>query len=460
MNDFEHLITAESMECPIWTRAVSDPDSAAIRSGERTVSYRQLDRLIQEKMGSLSIKPGDRVCFQPQPTIEHVVFFWALFRKHAVACPVSKREPESVAISRARQVSGSWLPDIGDFASENGDDYTSQNSQLKLNGAATIIFSSGSTAEPKAVVHDLRAHVLSAIGSNENIPLEPGDGWLLSLPTCHVGGLAILFRCALAGACVVLPEPNGTFGEWVSNPRVTHVSVVTTQLLRLLRDPKMKTSHLKTVLLGGSALPKELVRSARRKNLPIRTTYGMTEMASQVTTSRSSQNDDINAGSLLRYRRLEVDADGEILVAGPTLCLGYWLEGRLLEVTESDGWFRTGDIGKLAQSSLTVTGRMDNMFISGGENIHPEEIESILLNFPGVRQAVVVPIAHKEYGLRPVAVLDTDSIDQENILQFLRLDLPSYKLPDSFLPWPPDRFNTGLKPGRSQVSQYVADMLG
>ena len=356
MNNFDHLITAESMECPIRTRADSDPDSVAIRSGDRTVSYQQLDQLIQEKLGSLSIEPGDRVCFQPEPTIEHVVFFWALFRQHAVACPVSKREPDSVVRARARHVSGSWLPDIGDLGGSESDLGTSQSSQLKLDGAATIIFSSGSTAEPKAVVHDLRAHVLSAIGSNENIPLEPGDGWLLSLPTCHVGGLAILFRCAIAGACIVLPEANETFGQWVSNPRVTHVSVVTTQLLRLLRDPATKADHLKAVLLGGSALPKELVRSARRKKMPIRTTYGMTEMASQVTTSRSSQDEDVNAGSLLRYRRMDIDADGQILVAGPTLCLGYWAEGRLLEATEPDGWFRTGDIGKLAQSSLTVIG--------------------------------------------------------------------------------------------------------
>lgn len=457
MTVFDHLTTAGSIECPVKTRSISDPNAVAVRSGDEVLTYKQLDELIQARVASLAIKVGERVCFQPTQTIEQIVLYWALFRCHAVACPISTREPADVVTARVQHVSGLWLPDIDrESTGEIDNSQLSPKTRLRLNDASTIIFSSGSTAEPKAVVHDLRSHLLSAVGSNENIQLEPGDGWLLSLPTYHVGGIAILFRCAIAGACVVVPSAGSSLVESVANSHVTHISVVTTQLLRILAAG-LDATHLKAVLLGGSAIPVELVQRARQEKLPIRTTYGMTEMASQVTTSKETPGEAVNAGEVLRFRRLSVAEGGEILVAGPTLCLGYWEQEQPMSHCDADGWFHTGDVGVLDGSILHVTGRVDNMFISGGENIHPEEIENSLLSFPGIRQAIVIPLTHSEFGFRPIAVVDIDDLDQEKITQHLRTELQAFKVPDAILPWP-DADQQGLKPSRKFLAKYVAKL--
>ncbi len=457
MTAFDHLTTAESFECPVKTCSIANPNAVAVRSGDKVLTYKQLDELIQARAASLAIKAGERVCFQPTQTVEQIVLYWALFRSQAVACPISTREPADVVTARVQHVSGLWLPDIDrESTGEIDNSQPPPKSRLRLNGASTIIFSSGSTADPKAVVHDLRAHLLSALGSNENIRLEPGDGWLLSLPTYHVGGLAILFRCAIAGACVVVPTEGSSLVQSVANSSVTHISVVTTQLLRILASG-LDATHLKAVLLGGSAIPDELVQRARQEKLPIRTTYGMTEMASQIATSKETPGDVANAGEILRFRRLSIAESGEILVAGPTLCLGYWEQGQPESHCDADGWFRTGDIGVLDGSILHVTGRVDNMFISGGENIHPEEIENSLLSFPGIRQAVVIPLTHPEFGFRPIAVVDIDDLDQEKISQHLRSELQAFKVPDAIFPWP-DADQRGLKPNRQFLSKYVANL--
>ncbi|MDH3938106.1 MAG: o-succinylbenzoate--CoA ligase, partial [candidate division Zixibacteria bacterium] len=331
--------------------------------------------------------------------------------------------------------------------------------------AATVIFTSGTTTAPKAVLHSFGNHYYSAIGSNENIPVSPPDRWLLSLPLYHVGGLAIMFRMLLGGGTVVVGSGDDQIGESVERYQITHLSLVPTQLIRLLQEglSPSATKRLKAVLIGGGPVRPELMVAAGDRGWPVFSTYGLTEMASQVTTSapNDTQARSSTSGRLLSGRELIISPAGEILVRGKTLFAGYFNSKRVEKATDDEGWFHTGDTGALdCDGNLTVSGRLDNMFVSGGENIHPEEIETRLSGLQGVLQALVVPLADKEFGLRPTAILKLSSdtsLPVADITAHLEKHLPRFKIPVRLLQWPQSDGGGEMKPDRRRFRKLVQE---
>ncbi|MDZ7346245.1 MAG: AMP-binding protein, partial [candidate division KSB1 bacterium] len=327
---------------------------------------------------------------------------------------------------------------------------------------ASILFTSGSTGEPKACVNSFSNHFYSALGANENMPLEPADRWLLSLPLFHVGGLGVLFRTMLSGASVVIP-PEPSLSASLDFTEPTHLSLVHTQLYRLLQDSARLASlrRYRGILLGGSAFPEPLIRQAVEERLCIHTSYGSTEMSSQITATppRASLEELLTSGRLLRYRNLWFAEDGEIHVSGKTLFLGYW-NGETLTRPEKEGGFPTGDLGFLDEGgNLLIKGRKDNLFIAGGENISPEEIERHLIQLKDVAEAVVVPIPDPEYGALPAAFIRTLSGAPAHRVDLtpIRRSLPGLKIPRRVwdLPADPGR----LKPSRSELRNLAEKLL-
>ena len=290
---------------------------------------------------------------------------------------------------------------------------TSAPLRIAIHRPATVVFTSGSSGEAKAVVHSTANHLYNAAGSAANIPLGPDDAWLVALPLSHVAGLSILFRTLSAGACALFADSGALHdaGDPAARllPGATHVSLVETQLRRLLQIPGWQalTRRLRAALIGGSALSAPLLRQARAARLPVCASYGCTEMASQVATTRPGDPSETFAGAapVLPHREVAISGDGEILLGGPTLCLGYLNQERVRPAAGADGWFASGDLGRLDGGRLSVTGRRDARFISGGENIQPEEVEQALLAHPAVLAAVCVAVPDTEFGSRPAAFL-------------------------------------------------------
>ncbi|HEY5718584.1 MAG TPA: 2-succinylbenzoate--CoA ligase [Motiliproteus sp.] len=327
------------------------------------------------------------------------------------------------------------------------------------------VFTSGSSGTPKLALHSYANHYHSASGSRALIALGPGDRWALTLPLYHIGGLAILFRCLQAGACMQLPAAQQGLDELLrSEPAPTHLSAVTTQLLRLQCDDfPLADCELRTLLLGGSAFPPPLLAWLAEAPLQVLISYGLTEMSSQVMSGPANTTGRL--GQLLPGRELCIGAQHELLVRGPTLFLGYLpapeasadqTEGELQRPLDSDGWFHTRDCGQLdAEGGLYVFGRLDNQFISGGENIQPEEIEGVLLKYPGVAEAYVVPMEDAEYGQRPLAFLRWEGEPANAALsQWLRSQLPAFKSPQQL--WElPEAARQGLKVNRAYLRQLA-----
>ena len=461
-----------------------------------TVSFRELDRVVAVVAQGLlarGIRPGERVGLLLPPGPAYPVLVLSLLRVGAVTVPVSTRLPGPAVrgllerIGCRRLITDGDAPldsaarietiDAAEFgagvAPVSATEYDALPSSHNWSEGdlppfepvsdATIVFTSGSTGVPKAAVHTFKNHWASAVGSNRNIPLRPGDRWLLSLPPWHVGGLSVIFRCLLGGAAIAVAGKGEPLADAISSLGATHVSLVATQLHRLLREEHGRPAllRLKAVLLGGGPAPAALVREASLAGVRLVTSYGSTEMSSQTTATRPGDPPEAldTCGRPLAFRELSVAADDELLARGRTLFRGYVEGTQVHSARDASGWFHTGDLGHLdADGRLVVVGRRDTMFISGGENIHPEEVERELLRFTGVLAAIVAPVPDPEFGARPVAFLRTiDGLlpDGADLDRFLRLTLPGFKVPQRYLRWPD--VEEGMKPDRRGLAALARE---
>lgn len=436
------------MSLPIEHAAENHANQMAFVGGGHQITYGDLVAEISKSDSDLTGLPvGQHIAWCPQNDWKALKTFWAIQQRGCVACPISHRFPEATRKQIVERLHAWWLPDIVASGKEQPD------SNRDLLRPATIILSSGSTGVPKAIVHNMAAHIASAKGAVCNMPLQPGDRWLWSLPLFHVSGLSILIRCAVAGATVVgIPNYTQLSARLLDQQKITHLSVVNTQLRWLLRENNFPSKHLKSVLLGGSGVDEKIITLARQRGVAVHTTYGLTETASQVTTS-TADGDPAKSGSVLPGRELMVTADSEILVRGQTLSLGYFIDGEIRPAVDEQGWFRTGDLGELDNDGqLTVLGRIDNMFVSGGENIYPENIERAITNAFEIQQAIVVPRSDETYGDRPVAFVDGKL--PTDWQKMLRQTLQGHEIPVEILAWPSD-IETGIKPIRKQMQKLV-----
>lgn len=326
---------------------------------------------------------------------------------------------------------------------------------------ATLTLTSGSSGLPKAVVHSIKNHLANAEGVCELLDFKQGDSWLLSLPLFHVSGQGIVWRWLSQGATLYVNEDKADFFKLLS--QVSHASLVPTQMQRYLVSAEFhKRSKKQTVLLGGAAIPTELVQQAKVHGITTFSGYGMTEMASTICAVKNELG---NVGKPLKRREVCL-VDNEIWVKGDCLALGYWQKNaEIRPLTNAQGWLQTKDLGQWnAQGHLIVKGRLDNMFISGGENIQPEEVEKVLFASGLLRQIFIVPIADVEFGERPVAVVDllepfsTQAV--EKLQNFAIQHLERFKHPICYLPLDENLQQGGIKISRQQLKSEIAVKLG
>lgn len=382
------------MQCPLKAAALDAPHKIAYLSQDRRFTFSELDAEADRLASTL---PSNTHIPILNP---HIAHFFAAWRRGSSLCPLNTRLPPLQIEECKKRVEGS-------------------------SSSAVLLFTSGSTSTPKIASLSLSNLVASAEGAIPLLGLKPGDQWLLSLPLFHVGGIGIMMRCILARATITTTE----------TPDLTHLSYVPTQLYRA--TPLHK--KLKCLLLGGAPI------SNIPERLPIFASYGLTEMGSLVAAKYRPANEYL--GHPLPNREVQVAEDGEILVKGSCLFQGYYRDGK---ITPPGVWFATGDLGKWCPSKgLAIEGRKDWQFISGGENIQPEEIERAISLMPEVQEVVVIPKNDPEFGKRPVAVIHGKAT-LEQIRTFLIDKLPKYKIPIGTI-YVDEMPKTGLKVDRKKL---------
>lgn len=309
-----------------------------------------------------------------------------------------------------------------------------------------MLFTSGTTGEPKLVVLTMGNVLGSAVASAFRLGVRRDDRWLVALSLHHMGGLAPLFRSTLYGSAVVLRREfdAGAVADDVDRHEVTGVSLVPTMLSRMLDRRGTLADSLRFVLLGGAPASDKLLDRCRGYSVPVFPTYGMTETASQIATATPEEAYD-HVGTvgrpLLWTDVTVVDEDGEecdpgergeLVVSGPTVTPGYYGDAAATEAAFSERGLHTGDVGYRDETGrLYVLNRKDDRIVSGGENVDPGEVTAALDAHPGVAAAAVVGVPDETWGERVAALVvpEDGALDRDALEAYCRERLAGFKLP-------------------------------
>ncbi|WP_312095698.1 o-succinylbenzoate--CoA ligase [Niallia sp.] len=322
-----------------------------------------------------------------------------------------------------------------------------EKDHITLDETCTIMYTSGTTGLPKGVIQSYGNHWWSAVGNTLNAGLYEKDTWLCAVPLFHISGYSILMKSIIYGIKIVLhdsfDEKRVLLDLW--KEKVTIMSVVTTMLQRIEQAASEKfPAYFRYMLLGGGPATVELLTRCINKGILVYYSYGMTETSSQIVTL--SPEDSIrkigSAGKPLFPAQLRIvnqagevlgpNEVGEITVFGPNVSKGYLnKENHLI-----DGWFFTGDIGYIdSEGFLYVLDRRSDLIISGGENVYPAEVEAVLTEMEGIREAAVIGIPDDQWGQVPIAFVVVDEIlrSEKWIMENCEKSLAKYKIPKRVL---------------------------
>ena len=348
--------------------------------------------------------PGSRLALRATSTPATAALIQGAWAAGVCLVPLSRRLPEAQAAALARRAGCehilSTLPEFSGDGDPGGDDHDPAATGL-------LLFTSGTSGEPKAVCLSRRALLAAAGAAALRLELTRDDRWCACLPLDHIGGISTILRSMIAGFTVHLHE---TFA--IAEVRAdldqgaTGASLVPTMLHRLATAPW--SADLRVLLIGGGPLAPDLARRSLALGVAPCQTYGLSECASQVCTlgPREAAAGLGTAGTPLAGMEVSLTLAGMIRVRGSSLMDGYLnqpglnLPGLALpEPFDADGWFTTGDLGEFDEHGrLMVLGRADDVIVTGGEKVAPYLVEAHFEQHPGIREAGVYGEADAEWG--------------------------------------------------------------
>ena len=452
-----------SLPIPVISCAIAYPDKEAIQTSKGSWNYRQLAAhvsAIGRTLSAIGVSIGTRVGIIGPPSKIWIATLHAIGFVGGIAVPIHEKwtkqerkqhfnitNPDLVVDLTKTKTISFKTPKITIYC-HNDSTWLSpcQFNQLNkpiiestyeptyerfwpLDEERLLITTSGTTGSPKPVYITTGQLVFSAFGSATRLGTLPNDRWLLVLPLHHIGGLSVLYRAAFYGTSVLLQERFNAenVAEALIKGVVSHVSLVPVMLSRVLDALAEKniSEKVRVILLGGSRASKTLLQRAKNKNLPIAITWGMSETASQIATQFLTKHDKEEknelVGTPLPFGR--VSGKAPFVVHGPI----------------ARGKHITSDVGIIKSSGeLRIDGRIDDVFISGGENVQISEIEDCLQQHPLIHAVAVIAIKDPTWGKRPVAFIESDFIESDPILcpnclkKWCKERLSSQKIPDKF----------------------------
>ncbi|MEM7434455.1 MAG: AMP-binding protein [Myxococcota bacterium] len=452
-------------ELSLLSAAAEVPDRLCLVAEDQAWSFADVASQVTAAIHMLEergVVPGERVAIAPEVDFDAIVWLYALFE---MGCPVVLLHPRLTEEERA-DVTRLAAPalTIDGILDLSPRPHIPPRPDVPPERTLAIVSTSGTGGASRGAILSRRAFVASAQAHAANLGWTSEDRWLLTMPPAHIGGLSILTRCLTARRAVVLAE--GRFSaervaRTASEQQVTLISIVPTMLARLLElSPSwVPSASLRAVLVGGASCPPTLLARALERGVPVVTTYGCTEACSQVTTQRLDQVGAVGSGAPLEGVGVRI-VDGEIQLSGPTLMDGY--EGDRTSPWTSDGWFRTRDAGAFADDGqLVVLGRLDDMIVTGGENVAPAEVEAALEALPEVAEACVFSVPHESWGDEVVAaiVAAIEPFDRARVRSALRDHLAPFKHPRRVAVLPSLPLNRNGKVDRAAVRRECADSL-
>src|SRR5438270_3128235 len=480
------MVDAKTIPATATSGAALFGDRLAVADGDTRLSYAELAeqaRRFGAGLVATGVQPGDRVAIWAFNSAEWVVALLGLSGAGATLVPVNTRWKGAEAAdvlrrSRARLLvtvtgflgndyvallegfelpdlettvvagTGSWDEFLARATRSAIDEVDRRAEAVAPDDPADILFTSGTTGAPKGVVMPHERTLGAATDWVRMTGLNADDRYLMVNPYFHQFGLKAGILACLASGATMLPESVFDVDRAlarVAEERVTVFPGAPTLYHSILDHPertKYDLSSLRVAVTGAADIPVELIRRINDE-LPfsvVITGYGLTETGTATSTSPDDDFETV-ATTVGRPRpgfELRVDAPsgeaGEVVIKGPTVMAGYLDDPDATAATLSpDGWLRTGDLGVLDERGyLRIVGRIKDMFIVGGFNVYPAEIENVLLRHPDIKQAAVIGIPDERLGEVGMAFVVSGSGDAANgaeILAWCRDQMANYKVP-------------------------------
>ncbi|MGA5545042.1 AMP-binding protein [Mycobacterium sp. NPDC051198] len=427
--------------------AAGAPERPAVVTDDGvTATFAEFDRQIRGVAGWVADRtaPGDRVAVVADNSAAYARLYYGVPRSGRVLTLINQRlSPAEQAAQLAtagpalllgdERYLSALAPTVTPAVTFESDEWrAAPESDLPLTGStgpddpAWLLFTSGSTGVPKAVVHSHRSVLTAVWGSVAGRSVQPGGVYLLPFPMCHIAGYNMLVQHAVAATVVLCAQYRPeSFAQLVRRHGVTSCSLAPTMLHSLLGHLEHTGTDLPTldaIAYGSAAMPLDLLRRAiDTLGVDFHQGYGMTETGGNITFLGP---EDHRAGAAGRPELLTsagyphgdvqigiADPDGgllppgqvgEIVVRGAQVTPGYWPDGASTE----DGWLRTGDMGRTdPDGRLFVVDRLKDIIVTGGENVSSREVEDALSGHPGVDQVAVVSVPDDYWGEAVCAVI-------------------------------------------------------
>ncbi len=459
------MITISNKEHWLYEQASEQPNNTAIHTEQGFISYQKLfeaSNLTANYLLTHDVKENDHVGILCRHNYDFYVLVNALWFIGATPVPLNPRKTTNEIENEIHLADIRFLIMDDSIASQfskinfknkiqitfdnifktQTKKSTILNSPFSILNCSLIMFTSGSTGNPKAVVHTFQSLYESVLATDSFAELSSDDIWLASLPFYHIGGFMILIRSLISGSSVAFPASPKfeDINQAIRQSNPTNISLVQTSMRDFVDHNVHPNKNLKFVFLGGGPSQTELIFEAVKKSWPVVKVYGSTETCSMITALHPkdliSKPDSV--GKLLGENKIKIMSKskndiGEIAVFSKSLFMKYYKDQLTTNNKLKDGWYLTGDYGWIDDEGyLYIESRRDDLIISGGENITPHEVESAIKKLPFVKDVFVFALQDKTWGQIVCAAIVSGTKSEEVIRDFLKEKIASYKIPKRF----------------------------
>ncbi len=456
------------------------PEKIAVKDGDTgdALTYRQLFQASVAKAHDLktkySVKKGGRVAVLAMNELDYIVLFFAVQRVGATLVPINFRltyrevehivsdcEPtlmvyQETFLELVNQLKQESKISQTMLLSEKTTDLKTLNENFE--GAAQdpvmILYTSGTTGAPKGAIISHEMIFWNSVNTTIRLNLSQQDCTIIFLPFFHTGGWNVLTTPILhrGGTIVLLKKfDSDRILQLSESENGTILFGVPTTMDMMAHSPlfdKVNLAKVRYAIVGGEPMPIDLIKTWDKKGIPIRQGYGLTEFGPNVFSL--NEEDSIRKIGSIGFPNFYIDAMvvdnqgqevaaneiGELILKGPMCMQGYWKNPKATAETIKDGWLYTGDLVRCdADGYFYVVGRKKDMFISGGENVYPPELEQVIRSLPGVREVAVVGVPDEKWGEvgKAFVVRDQVQISEQDLKSHCLKNLAKFKIPKYFV---------------------------